>query len=70
MITVKRQQDQSSQKVVSTFLKRVKKSNSMARARKSRYHTKPLSDLIQKSKAIKTADFYLKDEILKKIGKK
>jgi len=70
MITVKRQQDQSSQKVVSTFLKRVKKSNSLARCRKTRYHVKDIPDLVQKLKAIRTADYRSKEELMKRIGKK
>ncbi|NJK70865.1 MAG: hypothetical protein HC932_01160 [Thermales bacterium] len=45
MITVKRKPDESSQKVASNFLKRVKKSNLIARKRKTQITTKPLSHL-------------------------
>lgn len=40
MIIVKRKNDDNSQKVVSTFLRRVKKSNLVARLRKSKHHGK------------------------------
>jgi len=70
MITVQRQETQTSQKVVSTFLKRVKKSNTMARLRKSRYYSKALSTLKKKRKAISTAKYKSEEELIRRVGKK
>jgi hypothetical protein len=70
MITVKRNQEDSSQKVISSFLKRVKKSNLVARKRKTQHLTKPLSDLQKQRKAVRKADYLAKQIIVEKIGKK
>jgi membrane-bound lytic murein transglycosylase B len=70
MILVKRGQNDTSQKVVSNFLKRVKKSSLVTRKRKTKHFSKPLSDLAQKRKAISTAKFLAQKEIQDRIGKK
>ena len=59
MIFVTRKEGENSSKVVSTFLKRVKKSNLIARSRKTRTFSKKRTARIAKEKAIKT-DKYLK----------
>lgn len=70
MIIVKRNQEDSSQKVISTFLKRVKKSNLIARKRKTQHSVRPLSDLQKKRKAVRKADYLEKQTIVERIGKK
>ncbi len=70
MILVKRNQEDSSQKVISTFLKRVKKSNLVARKRKIQHLVKPLSKLQKKIKAVRKAAYLAKQEIVERIGKK
>lgn len=70
MILVKRTTDDSSQKVISTFLKRVKKSNLVARKRKTQHKNKPLSDLQKKRKAVRKAEYLAKQSILQRVGKK
>ena len=68
MIQVVRKGDENSQKVVGTFLKRVKKSNLVARVRKTRYHTKKRTERVAKIKALTTAK-YLKDNEFNSLGK-
>jgi hypothetical protein len=53
MILVKRQPEESTQKVVSNFLKRVKRSNLVARKRKTQHFTKHISKLMQHKKAVR-----------------
>jgi hypothetical protein len=53
MITVKRHGEDSSQKVISNFLKRVKKSNLVARKRKTQFVPAKLSPLRKKRKLYK-----------------
>jgi GMP synthase PP-ATPase subunit len=69
MIYVKRNQEESSQKVISTFLKRVKKSNLVNRKRKTQFATKPISDLEKKRKAIRSAEYAVKQSILARTAK-
>lgn len=57
MILVKKTADSTSQKVVATFLKRVKKYNSIARKRKTRYWVKPPTKRQQKIKAVRKAQY-------------
>jgi hypothetical protein len=63
MIYVKRNSDETSQKVVGSFLKRVKKFNLISRKRKTQYHSKPLSHLKKKTKAVKKSQFLAAKEI-------
>jgi hypothetical protein len=70
MIYVKRNNEDSSQKVISSFAKRVKKSNLVARKRKTQHLTKPLSDLQKNRKAVRSAAYYAKQIIVERIGKK
>ena len=53
MILVKRQPEDSTQKVVSNFLKRVKKSNLVARKRKTQYFARSVSKLVAHRKAVR-----------------
>jgi hypothetical protein len=69
MIFVQRKKDESSQKTVSVFLKRAKKSNVVARSRKTQFRTKKLSDLEKKRKAMRIADYAEKKIVLDKISK-
>ena len=57
MIYVSRQEGDSPTKVVSQFMKRSKKANVVARCRKTKYFSKPLSHLKKKTKAINTARY-------------
>lgn len=57
MILVKRSPDSTSQKVVATFLKRVKKYNLIARKRKTRYWVKPPTKRQLRIKAIRKAQY-------------
>ena len=69
MIYVKRNADESSQKVISSFLKRVKKSNLVSRRRKTQVATKPLSYLKRKKKAMRIAKYAEKMVILNRTSK-
>lgn len=69
MITVKRGNEDSSQKVVSLFLKRVKKSNLIARKRKTQYNSKDLSHLQKKLKAMRRAKYADEQIILERTGR-
>lgn len=69
MIYVKKGQDDTSQKTVANFLKRVKKSNLVARARKTKYQTKKPTKLQAKRKALRKAEYEEKQALRDKIGK-
>lgn len=69
MITVKRNTEDTPQKVVSTFLKRVKKSNLVSRKRKIQVLVKPLSHLEKKRKALRKAKYFETQTLVDKIGK-
>ena len=69
MIYVKRHSGDSSQKVVSLFLKRVKKRKLVAHKRNTTYWTKPISDLKKKRKAIRKASFLQDLQWKQRIGK-
>ena len=70
MILVKRNQDDSSQKVVTAFNKRVKKYNTTARKRKTQHRKKKISHLEAKRKAIRKSLYLSKQSIIEKVGKK
>ncbi len=70
MIYVKRGQNDTPQKVIGAFLKRVKKSSLVARKRKTKHYSKPSSDLVKKRKALMRAGYEAKRELLERIGKK
>jgi len=63
MIYVQRNPEESSTKLVGSFLKRVKKYNLISRKRKTQYHSKPLSKLKKKQKAVKKAQYLADREI-------
>jgi hypothetical protein len=63
MIYVKRNSDESSQKVVGQFLKRVKRYNLINRSRKTQFRSKPLSHLKKKQKAVSKAAYLRQQEI-------
>lgn len=69
LIFVKRSGDESSQKVISTFLKRVKKTNLVNRKRKTQFHSKQASSLAKKKKAVRTAKYLEQQVILSKSAK-
>jgi hypothetical protein len=70
MINVVRNGDETSQKVVSVFLKRVKKSNLIARKRKTQIAEVKMSYFKRNRKAVKR-EKWLADKVIKdKIGKK
>lgn len=68
MIFVTRKDEENSQKVVATFLKRSKKANTVARARKTKYHNKKDTSRMTKAKALRTVN-WLKENEFKNIGK-
>jgi hypothetical protein len=70
MIFVKKNREDSNQKVVSLFLKRVKKSNLIARKRKTKHTEKPISDLEKKRKAIRQARYLENQTVLDRVSKK
>ncbi len=70
MIFVKKNREDSNQKVVSLFLKRVKKSNLIARKRKTKHTEKPLSDLEKKRKAMRQANYLENQTVLDRLSKK
>jgi hypothetical protein len=70
MIHVKRTGEDSDTKVVGKFMRRVKASNLVSRARKTKYRTKPASHLVQKRKAIRKADYERMEDFLSRTGKK
>ncbi len=57
MIYVSRQEGDSTTKVVSKFMKRSKKANVVARARKTKHFTKAISHLKKKTKAMNSANY-------------
>lgn len=57
MIYVTRQEGDSLTKVVSTFMKRSKKANVVARGRKTKHFSKKISHLKKKVKAINIANY-------------
>jgi hypothetical protein len=57
MIFVSRQEGDSTSKVVSKFMKRSKKANVVARARKTKHFTKAISHLKKKTKAMNSASY-------------
>ena len=69
MITVRRSPEDTPQKVVSTFLKRVKKSNLVSRKRKIKILIKPLSHLEKKRKALRKSQYLVTQTLADKIGK-
>ena len=69
MITVKRHGEDSSQKVISNFLKRVKKSNLVARKRKTQFDPAKMSPLRKKRKALQRISFEQKKALQDKVSK-
>jgi hypothetical protein len=69
MITVRRNPEDTPQKVVSMFLKRVKKSNLVSRKRKIQILIKPLSHLEKKRKALRKSKYLETQTLVDKIGK-
>ncbi len=62
MIYVTRQEGDSTTKIVSKFMKRTKKSNLVARSRKTKHFSKAISHLKKKTKAINTANYIEKQK--------
>ena len=69
MIHVKRSPEESSQKAISMFLKRVKKFNLVARKRKTTFAAKPPTHLQKKRKAIRKANYLEQQKISSKSSK-
>ncbi len=57
MIQIIRADNTTNQKMVGNFLKRVKKTNMIARSRKTTNYTKPLAKLAVKVKAVRKAKY-------------
>jgi hypothetical protein len=70
MIYVKRANEDSDSKVVGKFMRRVKASNLVSRARKTKHRSKPTSHLVQKRKAIRKANYERMEDFLQRTGKK
>ena len=62
MILVKREKDETTQKVVNTFMKRAKKANIVARARKTQVNPEIPSHLAKKKKKLKQVKYLEKAE--------
>jgi hypothetical protein len=69
MIYVKRNPEESSQKAISMFLKRVKKYNLVARKRKTAFAIKPPTHLQKQRKAIRKANYLQQQKISSKSSK-
>jgi hypothetical protein len=70
MIKVVRTGEETSQKIIGVFLKRVKKSNLIARKRKTQIMAPHMSYFKRHSKAIKREKFLADRIIAEKVGKK
>lgn len=70
MIKVTRKDGDSNQKIAGKFSKRAKRSNVVGRKRKTKNWSKPLSKLVKKAKAVRTAAYEEKRALLERIGKK
>jgi hypothetical protein len=70
MIHVKRTGEDSDTKVVGKFMRRVKASNLVARARKTKHRSKKPSHLVLKRKAVRKADYERMEDFLARTGKK
>jgi ribosomal protein S21 len=68
-ITVKRNQDESSDSMTRRFSKRIKKFNVVSRARKIKAYIKPLSHLEKKRKALRKAKYQDNLVIVERTGK-
>ncbi len=68
MIKVKKGQDDTTQKVINSFLKRVKKFNLIARVRKSKFKTKPASQSKKRAKKLAQVQ-YLKEAAQNRVNK-
>jgi hypothetical protein len=68
MIFVKRSSEDSSQKVLSLFMKRVKKSNLVSRKRKSQFQAKKDSPLRKKRKALQRKAYEAKKALAEKLS--
>ncbi len=70
MISVKKSSpDDTTQKIINFFLKRVKKSNLVARKRKTQFKASVLSPLRKKQKALQKIAYNLKKQNLDKLSK-
>jgi hypothetical protein len=70
MIKVVRTGEETSQKIIGVFLKRVKKSNLIARKRKTQIMAPHMSYFKRKTKAVKREKFLAERAIADKVGKK
>jgi hypothetical protein len=70
MIKVVRSGDETSQKIIGVFLKRVKKSNLVARKRKTQFMQEHFSYYRRNQKAVKREKWLAAQAIREKIGKK
>ncbi len=69
MIEVKKQSEDTTQKVIGTFLKRVKKYNLVTRKRKIQVAPGKVSKLRKKRKALSRIDFEQKKALAEKISR-
>jgi len=69
MIQTTKNNDESSQKVISNFIKRVKKYNLVARKRKTQVRVKDISYLKRKRKAISRINYETKKRLTEKTSK-
>ena len=70
MIKVVRSAEETSQKIVGVFLKRVKKSNLIARKRKTQIEPAKVSHFKKHKKAVRKMQWLKAQEIRERIGKK
>jgi hypothetical protein len=70
MIKITRNGEETSQKIIGMFLKRVKKSNLVARKRKTQIEPAKMSFFKMNKKAVRKAQYLEAQAIREKIGKK
>jgi DNA-binding GntR family transcriptional regulator len=70
MISVKKTGEISTQKLITSFLRRVRKYGTIVRSRKTQYYIKPISELQQHRKAVRKAKWLEAQSNRTKMAKK
>lgn len=68
-LKVEKRERENSRQLVGRFIRSLRKSGLVYRAKKSRYTQKPLSDQLKKRAALRKEDLKKKYERLEKLGK-
>jgi|GEM_PF-5324775 len=70
LIHVKRKENQDNSNLISTFIRRVKNSGVVKRAKATKFSSKPLSKILRRRKAVKVAEYLERMEYYRKIGRR